>query len=474
MKRKLLIVDDDTAILDTLKKFFTEKGMQVFLGQDSPSGLECVKMEHPQVALIDISLPQKSGIELLEEIKGIDPHLRVIMMSGNVTTQNAIAAMKYGAYDYLTKPMDPNKLEVIINKAFQSSNLTREIRIIGATPPPADEDDTDVMIGSSPEMLEIWKMIGQISGSDVTVLVQGESGTGKELLARSIYNNSRRKNKPFLAVNCAALPDNLLESELFGHEKGAFTDASSRHIGRFEQCTGGTIFLDEIAEMSLKSQAKLLRVLENQEFERVGGNESIKVDVRIIAATNRSLINAVKEKSFRMDLFYRLKVAAIFLPPLRERSEDIPLLVNFFIKKASQENRKSLMKLSPAAMKILLSYPWTGNIRELKNVINSAIVFSKGDTLLPEDFESLLYGKQSGTESVARHSAQNTYAMFQPLFEDIALNNEGAVFESFIAQAEEALFRLAMAKQKNNEVHAAKFLGISRNTLRQRLKLYKI
>jgi two-component system, NtrC family, nitrogen regulation response regulator GlnG len=471
MIKKLLIVDDDPVILDSLSKYFAAKDMTTFPEKDGQAVLECVREEHPQVALIDITLPQKSGIALLEEIKAIDSHVFVIMMSGNVTTQNAIEAMKYGAYDYLTKPMDMNKLEAIINKAFQSSSLTREIRIVESAAPPADEDDADVMIGSSPEMIEIWKMVGQISGSDVAVLIQGESGTGKELLARSIYNNSRRKNKPFLAVNCAALPDTLLESELFGHEKGAFTDASNRHIGRFEQCTGGTIFLDEIAEMSLKNQAKLLRVLENQEFQRVGGSESIKVDVRIITATNRSLINALREKSFRMDLFYRLKVAAIFLPPLRDRLEDIPLLINFFVKKSSQENRKPLMKLSPSALKMLLAFPWPGNIRELKNVINSAIVFSKGDTLLPDDFESLLYGRPDDLQKL---SVQENYATFQPLFEEIARNQEGAVFENFISQAEEALFRLAMTKQKNNEVHAAKFLGISRNTLRQRLKLYKL
>src|ERR1039457_3391891 len=314
MSKKLLILDDDPDILDVLREFFESDDLELLLENDGESALERIKRERPNVALIDVNLPNKSGIDVLREIKTIDPRICVIIMTGNMTTQNAIEAMKYGAYDYLTKPLDMNRLETVLNKAFQSSLLTREIRIIGSSSssPAAVDEGADVMIGSCPEMTEIWKMVGMISDSDATVLIQGDSGTGKELLARSIYINSKRKNMPFLAVNCAALPENLLESELFGHEKGSFTDAVSRHIGRFEQCSGGTIFLDEIAEMSLKNQAKLLRVMENQEFERVGGNETIKVDVRVVAATNRSLVNAVKEKNVRIDLFYRLRVVTIF------------------------------------------------------------------------------------------------------------------------------------------------------------------
>jgi len=293
-------------------------------------------------------------------------------------------------------------------------------------------------------------------------------------LARSIYNNSKRNNKPFLAVNCAALPENLLESELFGHEKGAFTDAVRRHIGRFEQCNGGTIFLDEIAEMSLKNQAKMLRVLENQEFERVGGTEVVKIDVRIITATNRSLIHAVKEKRFRMDLFYRLKVVSIFLPPLRERLEDIPVLANHFIKKFYKENRKAEMKVSPAAMKILISYPWPGNIRELKNVMNSAVVFCKGDTLFPDDLEPLLFGRTISEEVTGGNATSEYYAALKPLFEAMCLNTEVRFFDSFIAEIEKALFTLTMEKFNKNEVQAANFLSISRNTLRQRLKKFNL
>jgi DNA-binding NtrC family response regulator len=475
MAKKLLILDDNLDVLEALKEFFEADNLELLLENDSEAAIERVKKEHPHVALIDITLPKKSGLDVLREIKEIDPRICVIIMTGNLTTQNAIEAMKHGAYDYLTKPLNLNQLENIISKAFQCSMLTRGIRIIaGDSPVKSDESETDVMIGSSPEMIEIWKMIGKIAESDATVLIQGDSGTGKELLARSIYNNSKRNNKPFLAVNCAALPENLLESELFGHEKGAFTDAVRRHIGRFEQCNGGTIFLDEIAEMSLKNQAKMLRVLENQEFERVGGTEVIKIDVRIITATNRSLINAVKEKRFRMDLFYRLKVVSIFLPPLRERLEDIPVLANHFIKKYCKENRKAEMKVSPAAMKFLISYPWAGNIRELKNVMNSAVVFSKVDTLFPDDLEPLLYGRNIREEVTSGNATSDYYATLKPLFEAMCLNNEERFFDSFIAEVEQAIFTLTMEKYNNNEVQAANFLSISRNTLRQRLKKFNL
>jgi two-component system nitrogen regulation response regulator GlnG len=475
MANKLLILDDETSALDLLGNFFADSDFELLLENDSDAALERARVERPNVALVDISLPKKSGLEVLRELKEIDPRICVIIMTGHLTTQNVIEAMKHGAFDYLTKPLNLKQLEALVNKAFQTNSLTRGIRLIGG---PAHakivEVETDAMIGSSPEMIEIWKMIGKISESDATVLIQGDSGTGKELLARAVFTNSRRKNKPFFAVNCAALPENLLESELFGHEKGAFTDAVRLHIGRFEQCNGGTIFLDEIAEMCQKNQAKLLRVLENQEFERVGGNETIKVDVRIIAATNRSLITAVKEKRFRLDLFYRLKVVTIHLPPLRERLEDIPLLVSHFVKRFSRDNNKPLLKVAATAMKVLLAYPWPGNIRELKNVINSAVVFSKGDTLFPEDFEPLLYGSNALDEVARESSTWDCYAMLKPLFNDISLNHEGSAYEGIISRVEESLIRLTVEKYRNNQVHAAKFLGISRNMLRERLKKYDL
>ena len=478
MKYKLLILDDEQEILEMLSACFQED-VQLFLENEGEEALRRIASERPNVAIIDINLPGKSGLEVLKEAKKIDPGLAVIMATGQGTTKTAIESMKLGAYDYLPKPFDVRKMQVIVNKALESNLLSRKVRYSRESEIVSGEEaDTDIMIGSSPEMLEIWKMVGQVSDSDATVLIQGESGTGKELLARAIYNNSRRRNRSFLAVNCAALPEGLLESELFGHEKGAFTDAHNRRIGKFEQCNGGTIFLDEIGEMSLANQGKLLRVLENQEFERVGGNETIKVDVRVIAATNRSLLASVKEKKFRMDLFYRLRVVSFFLPPLRDRVEDIPLLVNLFLANYSRKYGKKLKGIAPEAMDMLVSHHWEGNIRELKNVINSATVFSKSEMLMMEDFDSFLRPQSGRKEINLECIVDDYYSVFwnilEPMFDRVCLKNRGNVYDNVNMGLEKALIHMAMEKSSQNQVLAAKLLGISRNTLRDRLERYKI
>lgn len=479
MKSKLLVLDDDHSILQMLKNVFESEETEVLLESDADSAVKRVLVERPHVAIVDISLPKKSGLQVLQEIKKIDPGLAVIMTTGFKTTQNAIEAMKHGAYDYMTKPFDIKKLKSIIEKALATNLLHRKVRYTRESEALRDEDfDTDIMIGSSPEMIEIWKMVGKVADSDTTVLIQGDSGTGKELLARAIYDNSRRKNRPFLAVNCAAMPETLLESELFGHEKGAFTDAHVRRIGKFEQCDGGTIFLDEVGEMSPANQGKLLRVLENQEFERVGGNETIRVDVRLIAATNKSLVNMVKEKQFRMDLFYRLRVVSFYLPSLRERSEDIPLLVDLFIKKFSRKYDKRLRGIAPAALEMLMKHHWEGNIRELKNVVNSAIVFCKSEVLMPEDFEGFMEARTGFREVDLETVGDDYYAVFwqmlEPLFDNIVSRNRGTVYENVNMGLEKALIQMAMEKSSNNQVLASKILGISRNTLRDRLERYRI
>jgi two-component system nitrogen regulation response regulator GlnG len=478
MKYKLLILDDDQNILQMFKSCFQDD-VELFLETESEVALRRIAVERPNVAILDINLPGKSGLDVLKEAKKIDPGLAIIMATGFGTTQTAIEAMKLGAYDYLTKPFDIKKMQAIVNKALECNHLSRKVRYTRESDViSVEEADTDIMIGSSPEMIEIWKMVGKVADSDATVLIQGDSGTGKELLARAIYNNSRRRNRSFLAVNCAALPENLLESELFGHEKGAFTDAHCRRIGKFEQCNGGTIFLDEIGEMSPANQGKLLRVLENQEFERVGGNETIKVDVRIITATNRSLVTAVKEKNFRMDLFYRLRVVSFFLPPLRDRVEDIPILVNLFVNMFSKKYGKKLKGIAPEAMDMIVRYHWEGNIRELKNVINSATVFSKGEILMPEDFESFLQAKTVKKEMNLEGIVDDYYTVFwnilEPMFDRVCLKNRGAVYDNVNMGLEKALIHMAMEKSSQNQVLAAKLLGISRNTLRDRLERYKI
>ena len=479
MKPGILILDDDVLILQMLKTTFAGDDLELYLESDIESAIKRVLTEHPSVAIVDINLPKKSGFEVLQQIKKIDPGLSVIMATAHNTTQNAIEAMKYGAYDYVTKPFDMKKLKGTVQKALECSLLNRKVRFAKErVAHPEKEPDEDIMIGSSPEMIEIWKMVGKIADSDATVMIQGDSGTGKELLARAIYNNSRRKNRPFLAVNCAALPETLLESELFGHEKGSFTDAHTRRIGKFEQCNGGTIFLDEIGEMSLANQGKLLRVLENQEFERVGGNETIKVDVRVIAATNRSLLQSVKDKTFRLDLFYRLRVVSFYLPALRERLEDIPLLVDLFVRRFSRKFGKNIKGIAPEVMEMLANHPWEGNIRELKNVINSATVLCKGDYLLPQDFESLLEAKTGMKEIDLDAAGEDYYAVFwtmlEPVFDGLCLKSKGAIYENINMGLEKALIHMAMQKSHNNQVVAAKLLGISRNTLRDRLERYKI
>jgi len=479
MKAKLVIVDDDTEILKMLKTVFSSDDIEVITESDSRAATQLILSERPNVVLMDINMPFKSGLELLQELKKMDSGLSIIMATGNKSMQNAIEAMKYGAYDYMTKPFDLKKLKVCVQKAIECNLLNRKVRYTRDVELlPEEAIDEEIMIGSSPEMIEIWKMVGKVADSDASVLVQGESGTGKELLAKAIYNYSKRKNRPFLAVNCAALPEALLESELFGHEKGAFTDAHARRIGKFEQCNGGTIFLDEIGEMSLANQGKLLRVLENQEFERVGGNDTIKVDVRVVAATNRSLLNSVKEKTFRMDLFYRLRVVSFYLPPLRDRMEDLPQLTDLFIKRFSKKYSKKIKGIAPSAMAMLHEHPWDGNIRELKNVINSAIVLCKGDLLIPEDFETILEAKAGFKEVDLESAGEDYYAVFtnmlEPVFDNLCQKNKGAIYENINMGLEKALIQISMEKSNNNQVVAAKLLGISRNTLRDRIERYKI
>lgn len=478
MRPKILILDDDAAILELFKSILTGEDMELLLESDGNSALRRIRTDRPNVAVIDINLPKISGLDVLREAKKIDPGLSVIITTGYSSTQFAIEAMKYGAYDYLTKPFDNTKMKSAVRKAFECNLLNRKVRYTKDRDQLFEDDlDADVMIGSSPEMIEIWKMVGKVAESDATVLIQGESGTGKELLARAIYDNSRRKNRSFLAVNCAALPETLLESELFGHEKGAFTDAHSRRIGKFEQCNGGTIFLDEIGEMSMANQGKLLRVLEGQEFERVGGNETIKVDVRVITASNRSLINAVKEKKFRMDLFYRLRVVTFYLPPLRDRVEDIPLLTDLFVRQYSRKYGKAIKGVAPGTLDLLVSQPWEGNIRELKNTLNSAIVLCKSDIILPEDIKPILGTDthQFAVKSLPGNSDEGDSMFTQllkPVFDKMCLKHKGAIYDHFTMELEKALIGMALQKNDNNQVLTAKLLGISRNTLRARLERY--
>lgn len=474
-KKKIIIGNNKIETLKNLASVLESQDYETFLTNSGAELLDLFNKVSPDLILIDTSLPNKSGVEVLTTIKDLNPRIPVMMVADKISTNAAIESMKLGAYDYITHPFDIPKILEIIKTAITSSKPVNKSVSINPLPMSKDIYDTDTIIGNSREMLEIYKMIGQVAQSDAPVLIQGESGTGKELIARALYHHSLRKNTPFLAVNCAAIPEQLLESELFGHEKGSFTGAITKKIGKFELCNNGTIFLDEIGDMSLSAQSKVLRVLQDQVFERVGGQESIKVDVRVIAATNKSLVQAVKEGLFRVDLFYRLKVISFYLPPLRERPEDIPLLADFFLMKYRHKLKKQINGISHQTMMILNQYNWPGNIRELENVIQSAIVLCKGDVILPEHLpieDMTLSGKQKINTSIG--DVDDFINMFEevitPVAENLAKTNPGNWAEVLNDGLEKTLVGLTLKKVNGNQVKASKLLGISRNTLRSKIE----
>jgi DNA-binding NtrC family response regulator len=410
-------------------------------------------------------------------------------MTAYGTTQTAIEAMKRGAYDYVTKPFKKDELRDLIKRATNAGRLMKEI--VTYRPKKEEEIRGDCIIGNSPQMQEIYKMIGQVAESDATVLIRGESGTGKELVCRAIYHNSLRKDKPFLAVNCAAIPESLLESELFGHERGAFTGAINKRIGKFQQCDGGTIFLDEIGDMSLSTQTKVLRVLQEYEFEPIGSQKTVKVDVRVIASTNKDLEEAISRGEFREDLYYRLKVVTIFIPPLRERLEDIPLLVDYFIDKFNQQFNKNVKGVDPEAIERFKKYSWPGNVRELENVIQTAVVMSRKNILFLEDFSLFTPLKKTATDissltgftsQVAKLKSKlprpvsNYEQVFKdilgPILKDSITFAEGRLYKYLMSGLEKALINMVLSRMGNSQSKAARVLGISRNTLRARMKAY--
>ncbi len=345
-------------------------------------GKAALHEHHPDVLLLDIDLPETSGIELAKEVRVFDVRLPVIFITAINDSDTAIEAMKMGAYDYLLKPLDVRQVEELVQRALETRRLMNHP--VHLQPSETVADDGDLLVGRSPRMLDVYKQIGRIAAQDVTVLIRGESGTGKELIARAIYQHSHRVGECFMAVNCAALTESLLESELFGHEKGAFTGADRRRIGRFEQCNGGTIFLDEVGDMSPATQSKVLRLLQEQSFERVGGHETISVDVRLISATNRDLDQMIADNEFRLDLYHRLNGFEIYLPALRERAADLELLIDHFLKRFNVQLNKKITEISPPALELMKSYPWPGNIRELQTAIRRAMLMATGPTIVPE------------------------------------------------------------------------------------------
>lgn len=423
-------------------------------------------MEGVDLILLDSSTCRPGLKEAIRGCIQVHPQTPVIVISEKVSTSLAIEAMREGAYDYLTISGPPLSLRESVEEALKPERRGKVVRL-----PKLDLEGEEPLIGESPEMLEIYKLIGQIAPSEVAVLIQGESGTGKELVARAIHNNSLRKEKPFLAVNCASIPDTLLESELFGYEKGAFTGAVERRVGKLEQCDGGTIFLDEIGDMSPAIQSKVLRVLEGHEFYRLGGNRGIGVNVRVVTATNKSLVKCVKEGSFRVDLFYRLKMASIYLPPLRERRGDIPLLAHHFLKKFSSQFNRQIRGISPQALEMLKDYPWPGNVRELENNLQTAVILTKGDVLLPEYFPINQGEGEPSPEAEFKDSYTRMFSeLITPLFDELRTAHRGKIYDKLTGSLEKALISLILKRLKSNQVKAAELLGISRNTLRDRIK----
>jgi two-component system nitrogen regulation response regulator GlnG len=456
---KILIVDDDADIRRAFHRNLESETIQVV---DAASGDEAIKMiarERPSLVVMDIRMGATSGLDTLRKLRELDSKLLIVMMTAYGTTQTAIEAMKLGAYDYVLKPLDVPKLKTLVESALKTARDMREV--VSYEPLLASEDYTEGIVGKSEAMQQVFKLIGQVSQSEATVLITGESGTGKELVARAIYHHSGRAGKTFMAINCAAIPENLLESELFGHERGAFTGALDRRIGKFEQCDGGTIFLDEIGDMPLATQTKILRVLQNGEFQRVGGNQTLQADVRVIAATNKDPEQLVTAKKFREDLYYRLNVVRIHLPPLRDRREDIPVLIDYFVRKSN------IKRVSPEVYEKLRQYGWPGNVRELENVIERAVVVARGDTILPRDLPADATGPPP-LPPEDLHAAVD--AVVRPLY---ALAKKDPKLK-IMAAVERELITRALAETGGNQVQAAKLLGITRATLRKRVEKYGI
>ena len=485
---KLLLIDDEADVQYSFRRIFDSPDLQLFTASSGEEGVQLIQRIKPDLVISDIRMAGINGLETLRRIRALDPRLPVILMTAYGTTQTAIEAMKLGAYDYLLKPFDVPRLKELVAQALRAA---REMRQAVTLQPMLEAEDYEVgVIGRSEAMQAIFKLIGQVAATEATVLITGESGTGKELVARAIYHYSRRNERAFLAINCAAIAENLLESELFGHEKGAFTGAAAQRIGKFEQCDGGTILLDEIGDMSPATQTKILRVLQNGTFERVGGNQTVKVDVRVIAATNKALEEAVANRQFREDLFYRLNVVRIQMPPLRERRPDIRLLVDFFLRKLAGTGGKP-KSIGPGTMSLLEAYGWPGNVRDLENILRRATVVAKGQAILPADLPAEVVNGPAPAPGAAVTSSAPT-ASSLPSATASTVPAAGAPTD--LAGLAQALFRLgradpklkvlpavervlvieALKETRGNQVQAARLLGITRATLRKRIEKFGI
>jgi two-component system nitrogen regulation response regulator GlnG len=466
MTRLLLVDDDPVLILDQLSHVFAPQGIAIEVARTGADGLRSGAEHPPDVVLLDVRLPDLSGLEVYQRLRQIDARIPVVFITASTTADTAIEAMKQGALDYLFKPLNLAQLRTVVGQALELGRLMREPAVVAETPP--EDDRGDAILGSCPAMREVYKAIGRVADQNVVVLITGESGTGKELVARAIYQHGPRARAPFLALNCAAIPENLLESELFGHEKGTFTGADRRRIGKFEQCNGGTLFLDEVGDMPLALQAKLLRLLQEQSFERVGGNETIRTDVRLIAATNRDLKAWSEQGKFRPDLYYRLGVFTIPLPPLRERGDDLPLLVRHYLRRYNRQLGRDVREVAPEALELLRRYPWPGNIRELQNALQLALLQAQGNILLAAFLPDWL--KSSPASGATPDPGAKEAFAFEPFIRELLRTDTSNLYAEVHQQLDRLLLPLVLEGTQGNQVQAARVLGIARQTLRLKLR----
>ncbi len=449
LKKRVLLIDDEARVRASLKAVL-EPTYETIQAADAQEGLEMFRKEAPHLVLLDVILPGTDGLSVLQTLRAEDRTLPVIMLTGTKSVKTAVDAMKMGAADYLSKPFELEELRIVVERALKAQELQQEVKQLRAQV--VQRYAFHNLIGKCPLMQDIYGKIEQVADSRTTVLITGESGTGKELVAKALHYNSARRDRPFVALNCAALPETLIESELFGHEKGSFTDATARRVGQFEQANTGTLFLDEIGDLSPMTQAKLLRVLQEREFTRIGGVQPIKVDVRIIAATNKTLEDLVRKGQFREDLYYRINVIALYLPPLRDRGEDIPLLAKHFLSKRIEEENRARQEFSKDSVELLSRYPWPGNVREMENIIEQAFIFSKGsDSITPEHLPTIL-----------RNDTRSSSLRDDTLAGRLSL-------EKAVMEFEREIILDALKRTHYVQTHAANLLGISRRMLKYRM-----
>ena len=450
MKPRILVVDDESSHRQMIEAVLSAEGYEISQADDGRTAITAVEDKFYDLVIMDVRMPNVDGVQALQKIKQISPDIPVIIMTAYASVGTAVDALKSGAYDYLVKPLDIDELKILVAKALRHHQLEQENIYLKERL--NDRFDFSNIIGRSPAMTKLFETMALVAPSEATVLIVGESGTGKELIASAVHQNSPRKDRPLIKVNCAALPETLLESELFGHEKGAFTGAIARKQGRFQLSHNSSIFLDEIAEMAPATQAKILRVLQEREFEPVGSSQTIKVDTRIIAATNKNLEEEIKAGRFREDLYYRINVVTLVVPPMRERREDIPLLADFFLKQYAEKNNRPIKGFTPRAVDLLMRYDWPGNVRELENVVERAVIMARGDMITPLEFPDVL----------------------QDLDEEAKASPLALATGRSLKEVEKVMILRTLEETGGNRTHAARILEISRRTLQLKLKEYGI